>query len=229
MNYDKIVEGIFIKRLNRFVAKVLINGVEETVHVKNTGRCKELLIEGVKVYLQESDNVNRKTKYSLISVYKGDTLINMDSQIPNYVVYEGILNNQIEELKDVDYIKKEVTYGNSRFDIYYEKGNVKGFIEVKGVTLEVDKKAKFPDAPTLRGSKHLKELVKGSKEGYTNYIFFLIQMDGVYEFSPNNETDPKFASELINANSNNVQVLCYDSKVTRNSIVINKKIVYNLN
>lgn len=228
MTYDNIVEGIFIKRINRFVAIVLINGKEETVHVKNTGRCKELLIQGAKIYLQKSNNENRKTKYSLISVYKGDMLVNIDSQVPNYVVYESILNNKIKELKNVDFIKKEVTYGNSRFDIYYEKGNVKGYIEVKGVTLEKNKIAMFPDAPTERGSKHLKELVKGSKEGYTNYIFFLIQMEDIWEFTPNIETDEKFTKELINAHNNNVKLLCYNSFVTKESIIINKRMNYKL-
>lgn len=228
MTYDNIVEGIFIKRINRFVAIVLINGKEETVHVKNTGRCKELLIHGTKIYLQKSNNENRKTKYSLISVYKGDILVNIDSQIPNYVVYESILDNKIEELKNVDFIKKEVTYGNSRLDIYYEKGNVKGYIEVKGVTLEKNKIAMFPDAPTERGCKHLKELVKGSKEGYTNYIFFLVQMEDIWEFTPNIETDEKFTKELINAYNNNVKLLCYNSFVNKDSIIINERMSYKL-
>ncbi|MDD2447006.1 MAG: DNA/RNA nuclease SfsA, partial [Tissierellia bacterium] len=137
MIYNKIIEGIFLERPNRFLAKVIIENKEEIVHVRNTGRCRELLVPGAKVILEDCrNNPNRKTKYSLISVYKGDALINMDSQIPNAVVFEALKNNQISEFQNLTYIKREVTHGNSRYDIYFEKEINKGFIEVKGVTLE---------------------------------------------------------------------------------------------
>ncbi|MDD4834096.1 MAG: DNA/RNA nuclease SfsA, partial [Lutispora sp.] len=150
MIYNDTKEAIFIKRPNRFIAHVLLDGKEEIVHVKNTGRCREILIEGTKVILEASKNPNRKTAYSLIAAYKGDMLINIDSQIPNAVVFEGIKQNRISIISDVKYLKREVTYGNSRFDMYFEKENSKGFIEVKGVTLEENGLAMFPDAPTER-------------------------------------------------------------------------------
>ena len=169
MKYNNIVEGKFLERPNRFISYCEIDNNIEKVHVKNTGKCKELLIPNCKVYLEESDNPNRKTKYSLIAVQKDNRLINMDSQVPNKVVYEAILNNKIslpglEE--DIFYIKPEKTYENSRFDIYIETENKRAFIEVKGVTLEEDDIVMFPDAKTERGVKHINELVKASKEGY---------------------------------------------------------------
>lgn len=170
MNYEGITEGIFLERINRFIAKVIIDGQEELVHVKNTGRCKELFIKGAMVYLQKSTNPMRKTKYSLISIYKNNMLINIDSQIPNSVVYEGIVQKKISEFKELLNLKKEVTFGNSRFDLYYETKRNKGFIEVKGVTLENKGISMFPDAPTSRGNKHVLELIKATEEGYKNYI-----------------------------------------------------------
>ena len=183
MIYKKTIEGIFIKRPNRFLAQILINGVEETVHVKNTGRCRELLIPGAKVILEDcSLNLERKTKYSLIAVYKEDLIINMDSQVPNAVVFEAIKGNIIQGFEDLTYIKREVTFGKSRYDIYFESGNQKGFVEVKGVTLETDGIAMFPDAPTERGAKHVLEMIEAVKQGYRGIIFFLIQMKGPKEF-----------------------------------------------
>ncbi|TCT12302.1 sugar fermentation stimulation protein A [Natranaerovirga pectinivora] len=228
MEYIRVVEGVFIKRPNRFIAHVLIDNKEEIVHVKNTGRCLEILKPGVKVFLEPSTNPNRKTKYSLISVYKKDMLINIDSQVPNKVVYDGIVSNHIECLKDVTFLKREVTYNNSRFDIYYEKGKEKGFIEVKGVTLEEDGIAMFPDAPTTRGTKHINELIEGNKEGYINYIFFLIQMDEINRFKPNIERDKAFSEAVKKAKENGITILGYNSGVTRDSIIINKKIYIDI-
>lgn len=224
MHYDDVVSGIFIERVNRFIARVLIAGLEETVHVKNTGRCKELFISGVIVYLQKSNNPNRKTKYSLISIYKNNQLINIDSQVPNAVVFEGISLGKVPEFKDLLLLKREVTYGNSRFDLYYETATQRGFIEVKGVTLEIGGIACFPDAPTQRGKKHVLELLRATAEGYTNYIFFLIQMADITKFVPNHKTDPEFAASLTLANASGVSTLCYNSFITETSITLNTRL-----
>ncbi len=225
MEYKNIVEGIFLERPNRFIAMVDINGIVEKVHVKNTGRCKELLVTNATVYLQESDNPNRKTKFSLICVKKGDMLINMDSQVPNRVVEEAILEGKIEEIGEVDFLKREVTYEKSRFDIYYEKNGVKGFVEVKGVTLEEAGVGMFPDAPTQRGEKHIRELIKAKKEGYEASILFLVQMKGVKVFTPNYKTDMPLAKALEEAEKVGVKILVYDCVVTKNSIVLDEKII----
>ena len=229
MQYEKIVEGKFINRPNRFIAEVEIDGVVERVHVRNTGRCKELLLPGATVLLEDCRGVpNRKTAYSLVSVYKGSTLINMDSQIPNDVVYRALVDDKVESKSGLDYVKREVTYENSRFDIYYERGDVKGFIEVKGVTLEGDGIARFPDAPTTRGTKHINELVRAASEGYEASIFFLIQMDGVHEFKLNWETDPVFSETVLNASVNGVNILVYDSVVCETGISIGSPVPYDL-
>ena len=202
MKYNRVIEGKFIDRPNRFIAHVEINGKRETVHVKNTGRCKELLIPGVKVILEMADNPSRKTKYDLIAVYKEDFgLINIDSQAPNKVAYEWLLK------QDYAYIKPEYTYGSSRFDFYMEKGNEKYLLEIKGCTLERNGIGFFPDAPTTRGSKHLKELVEATKEGYHSMLGFVIQMDGVDMVYPNVETDPDFAQSFDDAKNAGVKVL----------------------
>ena len=227
MNYNKVVKAKFVERPNRFIAFCDIDGKIEKVHVKNTGRCKELLTDEAVVYLEESDNPNRKTKYSLIAVEKGSRLINMDSQVPNKVVYEGLVNKKIV-LPDIDeeitFIKPEKTYNNSRFDIYLETKSKKVFIEVKGVTLEEDNIVKFPDAKTERGVKHINELIEAKKDGYECYILFLIQMNNVLYFTPNNEMHKDLGDALINARNNGVGVLAYDSLVEFNSITINKEI-----
>ena len=227
MNYKKIVKAKFIERPNRFIAYCEVDGNIEKVHVKNTGRCRELLIPECTVYLEESDNPNRKTKYSLISVEKGKRIINMDSQVPNKVVYEGLKNNKIKLpgiSEEITLIKPEKTYGNSRFDIYLEAGNKKAFIEVKGVTLEEDNIVKFPDAKTERGVKHINELIEASKDGYYCYILFLIQMDNVLYFNPNKEMHKELGDALIKAKNNGVEILAYDSIVKIGSININEKI-----
>lgn len=224
MKYNNIYEGIFLERPNRFIANVLIDGRKEKVHVKNTGRCKEILIKGTKVYLEKSNNPNRKTKYSLISAYKEDQLINIDSQVPNKVVFDAIKSNRIKELENIKVLKKEVTFGNSRFDLYFEKGNESGFIEVKGVTLENNGLSLFPDAPTERGTKHIREMIKVVESGLKGYIFFLIQIENIKYFTPNTSMDEKFSNALIEANKKGVNILAYNSIVKKDFIKINEKI-----
>lgn len=227
MKYDKVIKGIFVSRPNRFIAKVNINGAVEIVHVKNTGRCKELLIEGAAVYLALSDNPMRKTSYDLIAVEKqignGDTiLINMDSQIPNYVVSEFLTRSCMFSENAV--IKREVIFENSRFDIFVEDGEKKAFIEVKGVTLENDGLALFPDAPTVRGLKHINELVKAKEQGFDTYIFFLIQMDGISKFSPNSKMHKEFADALKSAKEKGVEILAFNCTVNVDSIKVNERV-----
>ena len=227
MNYKKVVKAKFIDRPNRFIAFCDIDGKIEKVHVKNTGRCRELLKDNVVVYLEESDNPNRKTKYSLISVEKGNRLINMDSQVPNKVVYEGIIDKKIllpGINEEITFIKTEKTYKKSRFDIYLETKSKKIFIEVKGVTLEENDIVKFPDAKTERGVKHINELIEAKKDGYECYILFLIQMNNVLYFTPNNEMHKELGDALVNAKNNGVKVLAYDSLVEFNSITVNKEV-----
>lgn len=224
MKYNNILKGEFIDRPNRFIANVLIDNNIEVCHVKNTGRCKELLVKGSTVYLQKSDNPNRKTKYDLIAVQKGDRLINMDSQIANYVALEFVPNL----FDNIIFIKPEYKYGNSRFDIYVETDEDKIFIEVKGVTLENDGVVSFPDAPTERGVKHLKELQKAVTEGYRAYVLFVVQMSDIKYFEPNSITHPEFADELKKAKENGVIPLAYDCAVTPDSIKIRKPILIKL-
>ena len=228
MEYGKMVEARFLRRVNRFTAFVELNGREEIVHVKNTGRCKELLLEGARVFLEEADKEGRKTKYSLIAVYKGDTLVNMDSQAPNQMAAEALAEGKIIEIGEVDFLKREVKYENSRFDLFYQKGDKKGFIEVKGVTLEEDGVAKFPDAPTERGAKHLRELIKAKEEGYEAAVLFVIQMKGVQEFRPNEERDKTFTETLREASEAGVKILAYDCRVQVGKIYIDQKVLVNL-
>lgn len=226
MKFDKnIFEGEFICRPNRFNAKVLLNDEELIVHVPNTGRCREILKEGTKVFLREELNPNRKTKYDLIAAMKGNIFINIDSQIPNKVVNEALQNKKIENLRKYSKINREKTFGKSRFDfklstetdeIYY--------LEVKGVTLEQDGHCRFPDAPTERGTKHIMELIEAKKQGYGAGILFLIQLDNVYTFSPNDETDIEFAKALRLAKENGVDIMAYSCIVGKKMIEINKEI-----
>lgn len=222
MKYKNVVEGVFVSRPNRFIANVIIDGVEQIVHVKNTGRCKELLVKGAKVFLSVSDNPARKTKYDLIAVDKvsenKNILINMDSQIPNDIAYEWVKESPLFSCNAN--AKREVTYGKSRFDLYVEDGKRKAFIEVKGVTLENNGVASFPDAPTERGIKHLNELVEAKKNGYEAYILFVIQMKGVNYFTPNTERHPQFADALKNAHNNGVNVIAVDCIVKKDEIKI---------
>ena len=217
MKYKNTVRGIFISRPNRFIAKVLVNEEVQICHVKNTGRCRELLIEGVTVILEENQSPTRKTKYDLIAVYKGEMLINIDSIAPNKVVGEWIERSGI--FGKVSRIKPETKYLNSRFDFYVESDEKRFFIEVKGVTLENDGIAKFPDAPTERGSKHLSELVHAKENGYDSYVIFVIQMRGCYTFLPNGETDPEFAKQLQFAADHGVKILAIDCEVYENELL----------
>lgn len=229
MKYNKIINGIFLKRPNRFIAHVLINDTEEIVHVKNTGRCRELLIPGARVILEDcSHNPNRKTRYSLIAVYKDHMLVNMDSQVPNAVVFEALENNKIDGIRGLPHLKREVTYGKSRFDIYYENNNIKGFVEVKGVTLERDGIAMFPDAPTQRGSKHVLEMINAVDQGYQGTIFFLIQMKGPHIFKTNWEMDKDFSNSISLANQKGVNLIAYDSLVKDDEIMIGSRIEIQL-
>lgn len=213
MKYLKTLQAKFIDRPNRFIAHVDLNGIVETVHVKNTGRCKELLIKGVTVILEESDNESRKTKYDLIAVYKENFgLINIDSQAPNKVAKEWV------ESKDYTYIKPEYTYGNSRIDFYMEKDDRKYLMEVKGCTLERDGIGYFPDAPTERGVKHIYELIKAKEDGYEVSLAFVIQMEGVNEVLPNIETHPEFGVAIDDAKKAGVNIVFIKCRVYENRL-----------
>ena len=222
MNYSNIVTGRFLNRPNRFIAKVEINGIEETVHVKNTGRCAELLVPGAEVYLQITDAPQRKTNWDLIAVKKGNRFINMDSQIPNRAVEEWLRGEQF--FSDLHILKPEQTYKKSRFDFYAEHGDKKAFIEVKGVTLENDGVVRFPDAPSERAVKHVEELIDAVNEGYEAYLFFVVQMEGVKYFTPNRDTQPEFAEALLKAEKAGVQIRAFDCKVTEASIQIHEEV-----
>lgn len=228
MKYKHVVQGIFIRRVNRFIAEVYVNGHYEKVHVKNTGRLKELLVEGAKIALEESQNPNRKTKYSLVAVQKDTRWVNIDSQAPNTVVYDALLTGKIMEFGCLTNVKREVKFGDSRFDLYFEKENRKGFIEVKGVTLEKDGVAMFPDAPTERGTKHIFELMKAVKAGYSGHIFFLIQMEDCHTFTPNMEMDAAFSKALKLASKEGVHLHAYDTMVLPNELNIGKQIQVKL-
>lgn len=218
MIYNRMVPGTFLERPNRFIAYVEIEGRKETVHVKNTGRCAELLQTGVRVYLQESENPGRKTKWDLIAVEKGSRMVNMDSQIPNKVVKEWLEAGHLFE--NITRIQPEFTYGNSRFDLYVEADGKQIFIEVKGVTLEQDGVVRFPDAPSDRAVKHVEELKAAVKEGYEAYVFFVIQMKDVRYFTPNMDTHPAFGEALRDAARAGVHVLAYDCEVSSDRIAI---------
>ena len=214
MTYNDIVSANFISRPNRFIAYVELGGEKLTVHVKNTGRCKELLIPGCRVYLEKAQNPERKTPYDLVAVEHNGKIINIDSQAPNKVVKE-----YLERQNKYDYIKPEYKYGNSRIDFYMEKGNDKYLMEVKGCTLFRDGKGLFPDAPTERGAKHLRELALAREQGYNAIIAFVIQGEGIRTVEPNTETDPEFARAFYEAKEAGVEVLFIECKVTPNSIV----------
>ena len=219
MNYEHIVEGRFLERPNRFIAMVDIEGRIEKVHVKNTGRCRELLKEGVQVYLNKSDNAGRSTAYDLVTVRKGNRLINMDSQAPNKVVGEWLQMGIL--FQDVVSIRPETNYGNSRFDFYIETQRDKIYMEVKGVTLEENGVVRFPDAPSDRAVKHLEELIAAKREGYQAFVMFVIQMENVEYFTANCDTHPEFALALQKAAKAGVQILAYDCEVTTQSMMVN--------
>ncbi len=226
MKYEHIQKGEFLSRPNRFIARVLVDGKEETVHVKNTGRCRELLTDIAEVFLSLSSNPQRKTKYDLVAVRKGDKLINMDSQIPNDVAEEWLKKGSLFSENAV--IKREVTYGKSRFDFYIEDGEEKIFLEVKGVTLENEGVAMFPDAPTERGVKHINELSSALEKGYKGYILFVIQMKDVVLFKPNDATHKAFGDALREAEKSGVKIIAMNCRVTENSIEILEEIEVDL-
>lgn len=226
MKYENIIKAKFISRPNRFIAEVEIDENIEIAHVKNTGRCKELLTEGTTVYVQKSDNPARKTKYDLITVVKNGMLINMDSQAPNKVFGEWV--SQGNFAADVDLIKPECKYGNSRFDFYIEAGGRKIFAEIKGVTLEEEGIVMFPDAPTERGVKHIKELCECVKNGYEGYIFFIIQMEQCKYFTPNKATHPEFAEALKKASECCVNIKAMNCNVTEDELKILKEVEIKL-
>ena len=222
MKYENVTPAVFINRPNRFIANVSIDGTTETVHVKNTGRCKELLLPGAEVYLTEPDSKGRKTRYDLIAVRKDNgLLINIDSQAPNKVVSEWLSTQGFTK------VVPEYTYGNSRIDFYMEKscGNIteKYLMEVKGCTLERDGIGFFPDAPTQRGTKHLRELIKAVQEGYHAYAAFVIQMDNITEVRPNTDTDPDFAAAFEEAKDTGVRILFLPCHVEPDSLTIISK------
>lgn len=215
MIYESTISAKFISRPNRFIAYVEINGVKEKVHVKNTGRCRELLIPGATVILEKSSNPNRKTQYDLIAVYKDNFgLINIDSQAPNKVAMEWL------QTQDYDYIKPEYTYGKSRVDFYMEKNGEKYLMEVKGCTLEIDGIGYFPDAPTQRGTKHLRELIRAAEDGYHSILAFVIQMEGISEVLPNKATDLEFSEAMTDAKDAGVEIIFLQTKVRENSLEI---------
>ena len=222
MKYERIEKAVFLERPNRFIAYVNLGGERETVHVKNTGRCAELLVPGAFVYIQRTANPERKTRWDLIGVEKGTRLINMDSQIPNRVVEEWIREGHMFD--HVTMLRPETSYGNSRFDLYVEADGKRIFIEVKGVTLEENGVCRFPDAPSDRAVKHLEELMKAEKEGYETYVFFVIQMKGVRYFTPNTDTHPAFAEALRRAAEGGVRVMAYDCEVTPECIRIDSPV-----
>ena len=217
MVYDRMISGIFCKRPNRFIAHVEIGGKEEICHVKNTGRCRELLVPGAQVWCQEFDSPARKTKYDLIAVRKGDRLINMDSQAPNAAAKQWLLSGGLGKITD---LRSEVFHGDSRFDFSFCKDGKTCFLEVKGVTLETDGVCAFPDAPTTRGVKHLKGLTAAVQAGFGGYVLFVIQTQNVAYLHPNDATDPDFGAALRQAADAGVQVLAVDCLVTENTMTI---------
>ena len=225
MQYGHIVPGTFLSRPNRFIAHILIGGKEEICHVKNTGRCKELLVPGASVWCEVSQNPQRKTKFDLIAVQKGHRLINMDSQAPNRAAREWLESGGLGEISN---LRAETVHGESRFDFSFMKDGKHCFLEVKGVTLENGGICAFPDAPTLRGSKHLTGLTQLAKDGYGAYVLFVIQMTDVSYLHPNDATDPAFGKALREASRAGVTVLAADCNVTPDSMVIGKPVEVRL-
>lgn len=217
MHYQNMIEGRFLRRPNRFIAHVEIDGTEEVCHVKNTGRCRELLVPGAQVWCQRSDNPARKTKFDLITVRKGDYLINMDSQAPNAAAKEWL---EAGGLGTLSLLRPERKFGDSRFDFYLEKAGKGMYLEVKGVTLEEGGVCRFPDAPTERGAKHLRELIRAREQGFDAAVLFVIQMRPVKWMGPNDETDPDFGKALREAKAAGVEVLAVDCVVRSDSMEI---------
>ena len=222
---EAVVQGSFLHRPNRFIAHIAIDGQEQICHVKNTGRCRELLRSGATVYCADCDSPSRKTRYDLIAVEKGNRLINMDSQAPNKAVLAWLLRGGFGELSQV---KPESTFGSSRFDFSFYKDGRLCYMEVKGVTLEHDGVCAFPDAPTQRGVKHLKELTELAKQGYGAYVLFVIQMTDVKYLIPNDQTDPIFGQALRQAKESGVAVMAMDCTVTPQSMTLHKPVIVKL-
>ena len=217
MHYEHMTPGIFLSRPNRFIAHIEIDGQEEICHVKNTGRCRELLPRGAEVYCQRSCNPSRKTKYDLISVRKGDLLINMDSQAPNAAAKEWLAGGGLGPIEN---LRPETKHGDSRFDFSFTKDGIPCFLEVKGCTLEQDGVCAFPDAPTERGTKHIRGLMEAKREGFGAYILFVIQMSPVKCIHPNDATDPAFGRALREAAAAGVEVLAMDCRITPDTMEI---------
>lgn len=227
MQYPSVVKAQFVARPNRFVARVLLDGSPRTVHVKNTGRCRELLAPEAPVYLTPAQNPLRKTPYDLIAVEKGPLLVNLDAQAPNVVFGEWARAGQFRP--GLRLLRPETVWGNSRFDFYWEdEGGCKGFVEVKGVTLEENGHARFPDAPTLRGVKHLEELTRCRVEGYEAAVCFVLQMGGMVDFAPNDATHPAFGDALRRAAAGGVTVLAMDCAVTPDSLRLDRPVPVRL-
>lgn len=224
MNYDAVVAGRFLARPNRFIAYVEVGGEEIVAHVKNTGRCRELLIPGTTVYLQDwgPEHGGRKTRYDVIAVEKGSLLVNMDAQAPNKVFAEWAQSGRFVE--ELTLLRPEVKWGNSRFDFCWEAGERRGFTEVKGVTLEDNGHARFPDAPTQRGVKHLEELILAKEAGYEAAVCFVLQMEGMRRFSPNDVTHPAFGDALRRAAQAGVRLLAVECHVTPGTLDITKEV-----
>lgn len=225
MQYKNIVPGVFLNRPNRFIAHIEIGGRQEICHVKNTGRCRELLPAGARIFCQRSDNPNRKTKYDLITVKKGHRLINMDSQAPNIAAGEWLAAGGLGTIAS---LRAEVTHGASRFDFSFIKDGKPCFLEVKGVTLESEGVCAFPDAPTARGVKHLQGLTQAAAEGFGAYVLFIIQMENVKYLHPNDTTDPAFSQALRTAAAAGVQVLAMDCRVTEDSMTVQNPVEVRL-
>ena len=224
MKYESIIPGRFLARPNRFIAHVEIAGELVVAHVKNTGRCKELLMPGATVYLQDwgENHPARKTRYDLIAVEKGSLLVNMDSQAPNKVFAEWA--NEDGFVSGLTHLKPETVYEDSRFDFYLEAAGRPAFVEVKGVTLEDAGHARFPDAPTQRGIKHLEGLCRAVEAGYDAFVCFVIQMKGVHAFSPNDLTHPAFGQALRRAEACGVKLMAYDCQVTPNTLILDQPV-----
>lgn len=228
---SQYIKATFKSRPNRFIAEVEIDGKIAVAHVPNTGRCKELLVEGATVYLMPSDDPNRKTKFSLLFVENNGALVSIYSQEANKIVYEGIVNGKIEEFDGYDLVEREKTVGNSRIDIYLAnyKENNDCYVEVKGVTLVENNIAIFPDAPTERGKKHIEELMELKEKGHRAVVFFLIQHPNGNSFKPNWKTDPNFSEALARARKSGVEILVYKSKNSLNgNEILGKAMEYNL-
>ena len=225
MRYENMTPGIFLSRPNRFIAHIEIDGAVEICHVKNTGRCRELLVPGCTVWCQRSDNPNRKTKFDLIAVQKGDRLINMDSQAPNKAAGEWLADRGLGEISE---LRPEVRHGDSRYDFSFLKDGKRCFLEVKGCTLEEDGVCAFPDAPTERGAKHIRGLTEAAQAGYGAYILFVIQMSDVKYIRPHDETDPAFGAALREAAQNGVHILAMDCAITPDTMDIRLPVLVKL-